>query len=403
MEFILYLPSSQVSIGEDEALNVNANANNTITATLTTRFDIFSKSISSLVFASYYTSLLYSTYCTLPTSLLLSLSSHPPTRSNRKKPLNPQLPFPAHKPNTMASLKPPLDYKIDDLSPAITQAAVHAHPTAHSPDLVKHTILEICNSLLALNSQTRLWKTPPANPYAVSLSTLHNRLLTGKPAPNLAANADASDPASSPRTRLLTAPDPQPELEPETEAADMSTRALEHFEDLYYVLLCEIRAIHHILLVRVNNGWYVRTDRICDNGPAIEEVYGLLCGYWDGLNEVGLVKALDESVRVGSMRRVKVQVQCGGDSVVGVVETGRGSADGDGDESGARGGGEGDEGVREVRGLEWIGAWPANMISPWLEEKYRGLLLMEKRRDEGGDGGEIMNSDTLQESERTDG
>jgi hypothetical protein len=244
------------------------------------------------------------------------------------------------------------------LSPAASLAAIEAcEDNKYSIKHVKNVLLRICANLLTLDTKSTLWNTPPANPYAVSLATLHDRLHAGKPSPMphipraTASRHEAATPLRTSKHAL--------------------NRPLEDFEYLYYAMLAKIQEICHILTLRVNNGFTSSTSPIFDNGPTLCETHARLQEYWVALNEPEFVKVLDSAVRrarvkglhaevLGQLRRGEISQSDSRELVEDLYTSGE----------------------DEVPGLAWIGGWAPSMIGAWLEEKFRIMFKAEREQKE---------------------
>lgn len=243
------------------------------------------------------------------------------------------------------------------LSPPVTEAAVEASSVCYPADYIKANILELSEYLNGLVDHTNFFGTPINDPYSPSLQTLHDRLQAGylSPSPISALTKDVKriKQTLSQRTSVPAA-----------------QRPLEDFEDLYYALLARILAMQHTLTIRLESGFNTPSDVLFVGGPDVASLHASLWQYWDLLNHPACARALDDAIRQTRVNHIYTEIMS--ELNANIIT----SADADAllldlytnkDEA---------EGLDEIR----IGS-PA-MISGWLDEKYRTVLILEKDETE---------------------
>lgn len=255
---------------------------------------------------------------------------------------------------------------LSPLTPATSIETIEScQEVLYSAKDVKEALLNICTDLLALHQKSNLsqrsnlGKTPPANPYTVSLATLYNRLATGKPSP-------------APYILRTNTPSNQQPPVPRRAHSNPLNRPVEDFEYLYYAVLAKINETSNMLTLRVNNGFAKPDDAVFEGGPTLRHTHTWLQESWTTLNDPALVKVLDEEVRRTRVRCMRLEImgqyqrrEITHTDMLELSEDLRTSLE-----------------AGEVPGLAPIGGWAPSMIGAWLEEKFRVILKAEKEQDE---------------------
>lgn len=241
-----------------------------------------------------------------------------------------------------------------------TQVAVEASTESYPAEYVASILLEIGGYLISLDEQTTLFGQATNSPHSPSLRTLHDRLHNGQlnPAP-IQSHANETKRIKATLGQRTT--------------KNAIQRPLEDFEDLYYAVLARMQGIHQILNARLGSGFSSFTDLVHSGGPSIADLYTSLAQYWGALNQHEFVKAVDCAVRNSRVRYLHQEIvtQVHNDDIT------RNDAE---------------ELLNDlfnpkeyasIQGLAWVSGWAPSMVSAWLEEKYRMVLLAEKEAAEG--------------------
>ncbi|KAF2709761.1 hypothetical protein K504DRAFT_534079 [Pleomassaria siparia CBS 279.74] len=262
---------------------------------------------------------------------------------------------------------------------AASQADISACNQTYPADAVKSTLLSISHSLLATESRLTLWQQPTFDRFSVSLRMLHDRFERGCPAPSSPIVPQSGYTSS-----------PQSPYQVSTPQTTPMTGSLSDCEDMYYALLWTIQSHHQVLTVRLENTFNVPSDTLYFGGPTISEFFTTLCRFWNDLNDLGLVKTLDEAIR--SVRIARIH-----DSIMAQWERGDirerqlAALLSDLDRQG-----------HTVKGLAWINGWAPSMIAAELGEKYRALLEAEKAGMKGKKKKKVNNNDLRYDSRMED-
>lgn len=250
--------------------------------------------------------------------------------------------------STRAGLLPPF-------SPAATQAVVEASTESYPADYITNIILEISGYLVSLVEQSTLFGRPSKDPYSPSLRTLHTRLHNGQLNPSpIQSHANGTARIKATLSQRTT--------------KDATRRPLEDFEDLYYAVLARMQDIHQILTARLGSGFSTFTDPVYPDGPSIADLYVSLAQYWDTLNHIAFVKAIDCAVRRSRVKYLHQEIiaQVHNDEITHtdaeeLLNDLYNPSEYDG-----------------IQGLAWVSGWAPSMVAAWLEEKYRIVLKIEK-------------------------
>lgn len=247
--------------------------------------------------------------------------------------------------------------EILSLSQSATQTFARTstpHPSSHVIGL----IIQLSNYLLGVLEHPTLFGRVDKDASRPSLHTLYDRLHVGRPALS-PIHKDAKDEAEL-----------RPMLGLRVDGA-IEQRALQDFEDLYYVLVARMREMCQTL-----NTWlaskFISLDTILfPGGPTIEDFHLGMSAYWDVFHEGPFVAALDSAVRESRLTRTAQKI-------MEMVERGDVTIE------------QAEPCLRSLAdcwetgtGLDFqVLAWSPAMVAGYLEEKYRVVLKMEKEQKE---------------------
>ncbi|KAF2751759.1 hypothetical protein M011DRAFT_463268 [Sporormia fimetaria CBS 119925] len=231
---------------------------------------------------------------------------------------------------------------------------------------LKQLLLLVSNHLIELDTKSTLWRIPRRRPYTVSLTTLLERLYTGKPSPRTSVLTGA--PVLPSLQTLQSTSDIQPQNIPQ-DAADPLFRPLAAYESIFYALLSKTLEIHSTLRLRILNGFSSPSHTLYPSGPSIHEVGQQLVEFWSALNQPGCIAALHNAVKRARLESASREIEDAAE---------RGELEAEDAESWIVEMYEIAE-IDDGWGIEWVAGWSPAMISAWLEERYRGLLSVEMK------------------------
>ncbi|KAF1966936.1 hypothetical protein BU23DRAFT_485012, partial [Bimuria novae-zelandiae CBS 107.79] len=197
------------------------------------------------------------------------------------------------------------------------------------------------------------------NGYTPSVRTLHKRLRTGYYAPFSGITIHNENVAEL----------AQQAVNKSTKASPME-RPLGDFEDLYYAILAAVKAMHDLIILRLNNS-FNRPDSplFSSSGHTLSSFRELLLGHWNALNQPSLILALDKAIRRPSIENHLSQIL--GTEAFGAMT--RKDVDGACTflyEKNV---------VKNSPRLGWVIHGSPAMINGQLNEKYRLVFQMEKK------------------------
>ncbi|KAF2199772.1 hypothetical protein GQ43DRAFT_103870 [Delitschia confertaspora ATCC 74209] len=150
---------------------------------------------------------------------------------------------------------------------------------------------------------------------------------------------------------------------------DATHRSLNNFEDLYYLLLARVKAMHAELRLRVNNGFMARTTILHSKGSSdgeyfrsitrrftVADALNQLSLFWCILNDPDLVKPLNTVVKMQHMN-IQSHAPCKGkpeEERWTCMNTEWKESD-----------------WKEIQGLKFIGSWSPGMIACHLESRFK--------------------------------
>ncbi|KAF7677493.1 hypothetical protein GT037_004352 [Alternaria burnsii] len=238
---------------------------------------------------------------------------------------------------------------------AVSHMAVQAAATAYPADYIVEHILKLSNYIINLAGSSILFGRPELDLYSPSLDTLFDRLQKKQLGPSLLPPGFLT--AERIHARIYLRSD-----------QEATGRPLADYEDLYYALVARMQEMRQLLNLRINSGFNIATQLVCEGGPSIAEFHNSLSEYWDVLNNPSCGKALDDAIREAKVQALRDELawQVEGDnmSVEDALEQLKQLNSMDV--------------YSGISGLNFVQDWAPTMVGAYLEQKYRHILDLEK-------------------------